>query len=401
MATNIYFKIKKFDEDNIVYIKPIHFPKICRNMAIYYRDNPENKKQKIIIKFPKMILPFAPKEFINNGKKNYKAMLSFSTMTNLYNEEEIRDYFNFVTKIDKINEETVMSYKKKWGLSKNIEYRKSYRRQTEDYPFSMDVCLPYDDTYGFLFDIYDENAKKGDINTIGKRCIVSTVVELTDMWFSDKEFGCNWNVLQMRKFKPYSPIQEFFHTACFIEDEDDPEDKVYSQMIEAYRQKLSTQITYPHFSHHQNFAPPPQTSYTSSFAPPPPPPPSMSNPTGPAFVPTEDQLANAMAGLKKTKLNKKTVKVIDGKVVDKNEDVNNNDSNEDVKKKKNTDNIKKKDKKKDDDDVKKKDIKKDDVKKNDDVKKKKNKSSDSEPEEPRELLKTPKKDLIGLKKKKI
>jgi|GEM_PF-5134578 len=274
---DLYLDIKEFDEKNINYVKPIYFFTISRNMGIYYKntkiDNSEentnadtssesmmksgsnhtgktHRKQKIIVKTPKMTVPFVPKEFVHSsGKKSYRMNLSFSTMTNLYNEDEIKRFYYFIKKIDKTNENTIMDYREEWGLPKNIKYRKSLQRLSEDFPFHLNINLPYDQDYGFLFDAYDENAKKASIEIIQKRSIVSAVLELTDLWFTGKEFGANWNLLQIRKFKPYSPIQEFFMTSCFIGDQDDPEDQVYSKIIENYQKKLRTpliqQLTIP------------------------------------------------------------------------------------------------------------------------------------------------------------
>ena len=250
MDTNgLYLNIDQFDEKNMCYIKPIHFYKVTKSMGIYYKkptlktsdDKEENGsvKQKIIIKTPKMIVPFVPKEFESTtGKKSYRMSLSFSTLTNLYNDEDIKKFFLFIKKIDAENEDIIDSNRNKWNLPPKLFYRKCIQNLGDDFPCHLNINLPHDATYGFLFDIYDENAQKTTLESIKKRSIVSAVLELTDMWFTDKEFGANWNVLQMRKFKPYSPIQEFFMTSCFICDEDNPEDTAYEKMIEHYQKKI-------------------------------------------------------------------------------------------------------------------------------------------------------------------
>ena len=203
----------------------------------------QTKKQKIIIQTPKMVVPFGVKKFVNdNGKKSYQMCLSFSTLTNLYNEEEIKKFYFFIQKIDTVNEETIMDYKKTWGLPKNLKYRKTLQRLSNDYPYYMNINLPYDDKHGFLFHTYDEKANKSSIDIIEKKSIVSVVMELTDLKFTDTEFRSNWTVMQLRKFKPYSPIQEFFMSGCFICDEDDPEDTAYLQLIEKYKKSLQTPL---------------------------------------------------------------------------------------------------------------------------------------------------------------
>jgi len=380
---DLFLDIEKFNEENISYVKPILFYKVTRNMGIYYRketvkkiksesnsksskknikkknssDNYETikqtikqtKKQKIIIQTPKMVAPFGVKEFDNNGKKSYQMSLSFNTMTNLYNEEEIKKFYLFIQKIDIINEETIMDYIKAWGLPKNLKYRKTLQRLSKEFPHHMNINLPYDEKIGFLFNIYNENAEKSTIDIIDKKSIVSVVVELTDLKFNDTEFRSNWTVMQIRKFKPYSPIQEFFMSGCFICDQDDPEDTAYAKLIEKYQKNMETPITIPkipqlnpnYFAYadprqqyqypmQPMYAPNPYTaSYTSQPGPyinhtiPPPP---ISKPNQPennitSFKPPSlQELLSAKKSLKKTKTIVKGVQL--GKVVDDDNNTN-------------------------------------------------------------------------------
>lgn len=239
---DLFIDINNFNTENIIYLKPIMFYQVCRNMGVYYKKDDKAKRQKIIIQTPKMIIPFGAKTFDNDGKKSYQISLSFTSLTNLYNEDEIKKFYQFIQKIDRINEETVMEYRKKWGLPKKISYRKTLQRFSKDYPHHMNLNLPHDEKHGFLFNVYDENAKKSNIDILDKKSIVSVVMELTDLRFTDKYFRSNWTIMQIRKFKPYSPIQDFFMSGCFICDQDDPEDKVYAQLIERYQKTLKTPI---------------------------------------------------------------------------------------------------------------------------------------------------------------
>lgn len=341
---DIYLDINKFDEDKLIYIKPIMFYKVTKNIGIYYKKDIKNnkatlphKRQKIIVQTPKMIVPFGVKEFDNNGRKSYSMSLSFSTLTNLYNEEEIKKFYAFVKKVDTLNEETIMDYKIAWGLPKNLIYRKSLKRLSKDFPHYMNVNLPHDEKLGFLFNTYNESAEKSKIDIIEKRSIVSVVMELTDLRFNDNDFRANWTVLQIRKFKPYSPIQEFFMSGCFICDEDNPEDTAYLQMIEAYRKKLATPLPIPMIPQiNPNYAPmqfppiysqmnspqipahmlppiahhmpaqmmhhltQPASNSANSPPPPPPPPPSLIPPI-PRIIVSADELQNAKKNLKPLK----------------------------------------------------------------------------------------------------
>uniref|UniRef100_A0A6G6ABP9 Uncharacterized protein n=1 Tax=Borely moumouvirus TaxID=2712067 RepID=A0A6G6ABP9_9VIRU len=277
---DLFIDIDNFNEENITYVKPILFYQVSKNMGVYYeREIKEDKKstqsesntkkktkseknskktnsdtapvkhkkQKIIIQTPKMIMPFGVKEFDNKGRKSYNICLSFSTLTNLYNEDEIKKFYYFIKKIDRVNEETISEYIKPWKLPKNLKYKKTLQRLSEDFPHYMNISMPYDNDIGFLFNTYDEEGKKSNIDILKKKSIVSAVIELTDIKFTDKIFRSNWTIMQVRKFKPYSPIQEFFMTECFICDEDDPEDNVYAKLIEKYQKTLTTPLSVPCF----------------------------------------------------------------------------------------------------------------------------------------------------------
>ncbi len=242
---DLFIDIDKFDEENISYVKPILFYQVTKNMGVYYEKIVEPKKlkssksetkskskskkdyrskkttlsetipvkpkrkQKIIVQTPKMVVPFGVKEFDNNGRKSYNMCLSFSSLTNLYNDDDIKKFYYFIKKIDTINQETISEYIKPWKLPKNLKYKKTLQRLSDDFPHYMSINMPHDEKLGFLFNTYDESGKKSTIDIIEKRSIVSAVIELTDIKFTDKIFKSNWTVMQIRKFKPYSPIQEF------------------------------------------------------------------------------------------------------------------------------------------------------------------------------------------------
>lgn len=309
---NLFIDFENFDTENMCYVKPLSFYKVSKSMGIYYYDTKKKLKQKnskretsasesciyekkaikkkIIVKSPKMSVPFGVKEYINNNKKFYKLCLSFNTLTNLYNDDEIKKFFSFIRKIDKVNEETVLEYKSEWGLPKKIKYKKSLRKASDDFPYYMEISLPYDQNLGFLFNTYDENAIKSNLEIIQQKSVVSVVLELTDLKFTDTEFRSNWTLIQIRKFKPYSPIQEFFMTACFISDIDNPEDTVYANLIKKYQETLKIPINLPKIPYLNE-------SVSETRIPPPPPPvKTMSIFTPPSI----DELNKAKKLLKKT-----------------------------------------------------------------------------------------------------
>jgi len=239
----LFIDKNEFDTENIIYKKPLSFYTISKNMGIYYQSPNDSEERKIIIETPKMKCPFSVKEFVNkNGKKTYRMSLSFTTITNLYNETEIRNFYSLVRNTDKYNEEYIEQNKKKLGLPKKIEYKPTIQRLDDNFPHFMNVYLPHDEENGYLFSIYNEKSVKSNIDIIKKQCVVSAVLELTDLIFMNTYYRANWTVLQLRKFPNYSPIQEYFMARCVLCDRDDPNDLIYDEMVKEYHKKVSQRI---------------------------------------------------------------------------------------------------------------------------------------------------------------
>lgn len=360
----IILNYNEFNDDNIIFIKPYAFYKVTKNMGIYYnkeiipdtnidtddsagsdsnRSEKKNKKklkiqkpifkrQKIIIQTPKMMVPFGIKEFINKDKKSYQMTLSFAPISNLYNENEVKKFFMFMRKIDNVIEETITEHIEEWNLPSKIKYTKSLKKLSNDFPHMFNMNLPYDEKEGYLFNTYNESAVKSTIDIIERRCVVSAIIELTDLRFGLTDYRANWNVMQIRKFKPYSPIQEFFMSGCFIIDEDDPEDQAYAQMIETYQKKLQRKLpSIPSMQQYyttamnqmQYHVPMPMAMSTQphvpsslSIVPPPPPPPKQSEVKTAYVPPSESELKNMLGKLKKTTTVEKVATM--GKVIDDN-----------------------------------------------------------------------------------
>lgn len=286
-----------------------------------------------------MKIPFDVKEFDNNGKKSFKLSLSFATIPSLHNEIDIKKLYFFIKKIDKNINETILDQKSNLGLPKKIKYAKTLKRSSPDYPYYMNVSLPYDEKYGFHFRIYNEDANESDIKIITRDSVVSLILELTDLKFTDVGFRANWSVIQIRKFKPYSQVQEFFMSGCYICDDDNPHDLAYQKLL-----NKNNIMEQPQNINQFN------TPYPLPFIPPPPPPhphqhnPHQHNPhphnphnahnahythipkppPGPkreGYVPSMQELSNAIKILRKT-----TPK--------KNDKLNNSNNSEDNNKKK-------------------------------------------------------------------
>ena len=268
--SNLCIDVRKFDIDSIVYVKPNGFMETTKNLSVYFKkkEGKKNVNKKIIVKTPKMSVPYAISHFINKyGKHGYQLSLSFKHNPTLYNEKCIKDFHNFIKDIDSTNRETITSNWKAMNLPKGIEYLPTLKKLEKGSKF-MNLELRYSEKGGFITGIFDERGDKSGIEIIEKGCIVQAVIEMTDIIFTNRDTCyCNWNVMQLRKFPPYAPIQEYMITKCILFDEDNPNDDVFDKRIQEYLQKIQNPMQYLLSLHAPSFV------LSSSPLPPPPPPP--------------------------------------------------------------------------------------------------------------------------------
>jgi len=216
-AKKYIIDINEIDVDKIIYVKPNFFYTICYNMGIYYAM-PEEKKRKIIIQTPKMLIPFDIKKYDNGPRKIFRINISFNVMTNLYNEEDIKKFYELMKNIDRTNQRTIKKYTDKWGIPSSLVYKKTIRKSSSNFPHYISFDVPFDEIYGYYFHVYNDKGERITIEELTKKSVVSLILELTDLKFTDKKIYPNWTILQIKKFKPYSAVQEFFMSRCFIDD---------------------------------------------------------------------------------------------------------------------------------------------------------------------------------------
>jgi len=245
-TSSLLINMETFDTDTIVLSKPASFKKNPRAVSIFYKaeetdgdDQTKTVKKRIRLMTPKMSVPFGPKDFENkeNDRISHMMSMSFGLLPDIGNDDELRESYKFFRKIDKALEDCIKASKKVLGLPEKIAFRHSVQRLTDDFPCHLNVALPHDGKE-FMFKVYDESASESSIKIVEKKSVVSVVLELTEIWFGKEKFGINWNVLQIRKFKPYSPIREFFLNKCVIMDTDDPDDEALKKLVSKYKEDL-------------------------------------------------------------------------------------------------------------------------------------------------------------------
>lgn len=214
-----------FDEENIRYIKPLLFYTVARSMGVYYQsaiDQGTFRKQKIIFETPLMVVPFEISAFENDNNIFYNMSLSFASVTKLYNEDEIKQTHSFIRKIDTVTEETISDNIKRWGLPKNIQFRKTLKRIQSDQPHFMNVSIPYCPEQGVMVRCLDAEGRVASLlDTIKKRSVVKAVIELTDVIFTRDKYWLNYTLLQIRRHKPYSATRHFFLNVSILGDSEE------------------------------------------------------------------------------------------------------------------------------------------------------------------------------------
>lgn len=171
--------------------------------------------RKIIIKTPKMQLPFDIRKF----GPSYKMGLSFGRLMN----KQMKKLYNFITGVEESILEIFKIYRKKWGFGKMKFY--SSVIEDGDYPPFISINLPYNilaKKKTFNFHVYTEDNVLMAVEEINQKSYMSALIELDDIWYTEKEFGINWKVLQMKNYKSANVFYDLCLKECLIFDPDNP-----------------------------------------------------------------------------------------------------------------------------------------------------------------------------------
>lgn len=189
--------ITKFDYDlkNFYYDDIIKFKENQSKIKVY-RTGESFKYNRIIIKTPRMRLAFDPK------KNKYNSIsLSLHPLT-----ENIKKFYNFIKKIDKLNKQHVRNI-----FSKNKMIYKSNIIKNKDTNFRyIQFNLSNKCT---IFNWKKENCTKSDLLFEND---VTFLIELNYIWMNDKKYGTNWDILQIKMHRPILNLDD----CLFISDSD-------------------------------------------------------------------------------------------------------------------------------------------------------------------------------------
>lgn len=195
--TNIDEDINNFKHDDIQpYILDY------KRMNIF-NSNIKRPGQKIWLLTPK--LKILGKIYIPNNKKQV-ALLSLI----LYDhDDDVKKFKEFIENLESYI--TTIIHEK----YDNELILKSCIKNCETFFPSFTIQMPFinkSSDLKFNFDIYNVNNKKISYNDIDSGSFTKSYIELSDIWISGKEFGCNWKVLQMKIYP------EFDFNKCLFDD---------------------------------------------------------------------------------------------------------------------------------------------------------------------------------------
>lgn len=189
MSNDIFYDYKNHDLDQLIFNRPIKYYKDYKKTLVLTKN-----KKKITILTPYMIMPYNIKD--NQNKIADTMCLSFIKN----GDSDIGKLFKFYVEFEKFVEKTI---KKKF--SKNFKYKfpkfkpSVYKKNNSSF---LSINLPFnihDNSKFYKCKVINPLNEKIDIKEIGRDDKVSVLLELSDIWMRDDDFGCNWTVLLIKK----------------------------------------------------------------------------------------------------------------------------------------------------------------------------------------------------------
>lgn len=181
---------------------PVDKNKKGGKMVPLHMPSTDGSKKRIMIQTPVVAVPFGvtPYQEATTGEiQSYSIDISFR---NLETDPRIADFLARMRQLDDVLLDTAVKNSKEWfGKSMNKDVVREFVRKmvkehaSGQYPPVMKVKVPVvngEPTSQF----YDENRQPVPIDYIIKGSTVKMILELSPMWFVNKNFGVTWKLLQ-------------------------------------------------------------------------------------------------------------------------------------------------------------------------------------------------------------
>lgn len=205
--------------------KDIEFSDVCNgskgNQMVFVKNKLcDTKTKKITLMTPKCKVPFGLSEY-KESRGNYTLNLSLGDSSK---QCEFKEFLkNLELKLLECAHKNSKSWFKKQLTIEVIQslYNSCIKQKNEKYPPLMRLKFPTNESGEFMGNIYDIHKTKVNQDIIQPGCEVETIIELTGIYFIQKEFGMTWKVIQIK----VQPIQRISGYAFNDSDDeiDEPE----------------------------------------------------------------------------------------------------------------------------------------------------------------------------------
>ena len=194
-----------------------------------------NEAKKIIIQTPIMMAPFGLSVFNDeaNGVSKYSVDLSFKGQES---DKNIEGFLNCMTNLDNFMIEQAVQNSKEWfgkKMSKEVVkelYRPLIKESKDPSKYASTIKFKIRNTGDKLnLEAFDDKQNSFDMDNFAPGCKARAIVELSSIWFVNKQFGCSFTVVQMQVSKP-EKVQGFsFQPDTDDEEEEDEEESEYDE----------------------------------------------------------------------------------------------------------------------------------------------------------------------------
>jgi hypothetical protein len=140
------------------------------------------------------------------GNPSYSLQISFD---DLENNEEMKNFYEFITKLDELTITTAQNQSSSWFPGKKLI------PEVIRYNFRPSIKLPKDPKYSPLlkfkipfrdnmpiFDVYkpseDNNLEKSSLDAIQKNCRIILIFDIRNVWFMSNQYGINFQAFQAK-----------------------------------------------------------------------------------------------------------------------------------------------------------------------------------------------------------
>jgi len=213
-------------KSNAFSVKDIKCENVCKNKAggnIVYLKYKDHKR--IVIQTPQMSAPFGLSTYTddNTGISKYSIDLSFKDKDS---DSKVKHYHDIITELDEFMVSKAVDNSKEWfgkKMSKEVveELYRPLIKESKD-PSKYASTIKYKiRSIGEKMNLeaFDENKNIFDMSNFGPGSKVRCLIELSSIWFVNKQFGCTFTIVQIQVSKP-ERIQGF----SFESDDDDDEE---------------------------------------------------------------------------------------------------------------------------------------------------------------------------------